>query len=133
MRLIVAEPKPIVYSAIEPVFKGRNLQVSSVSVRDRSKLLSELGFSGKLVVLSNRLLPGYTTNELFAREVKSINPNVIFVVYDGVIQNYSRAVDLRIPVFISNGKNTFGGHIVDFLSEFVFGAGSGIYVQLSLF
>ncbi len=132
MTIIVAERNPIIFSAIESLLRDRKLQVTAVSVRDRTTLLRWLRTSSNLVVLSNNILPGYTTNEQLAQEVKGENPGTLFVVYDGVIQNYSSSVDFRIPAFVSNGRNTFAGHIVDFLSERVFTAGSGVYVQLVL-
>lgn len=131
MKIILADRRGIVLSPIESGLRKRNIQVPVALARDGKTLREFLRLSDDLVVISAELLPGFTTNEQLAEEVKSIKPSVVFVVYNGVVDNYRRCVDFRIPSFVPKGDTTIGLHIVDFLSDSLFVVGSGVYVQLS--
>lgn len=132
MKLIVADRFGSVYSTIGAELIQRRIQVPLVWAMDRKRLFEYLRLSDDLVVISTKLLPGYTTNELLAKEVKQVNPRAVYIVYDGAVKQYAPCVDLRIPSFVNTGSNTFGQHIVDFLVRNLFVAGTGVYVQLEL-
>jgi hypothetical protein len=132
MKIIVADRRGIVFSAIESGLRKRNIQTPTVLARDGKTLREFLGLCADVVVVSAQLLPGYTTNEQLAEEVKKQCSGAVFVVYNSVVEKHGPNVDLRIPSFVGGGDQTIGLHIVDYLSDHVFVVGTGVYVQLSL-
>ncbi len=133
LRIVVAERRPMVFSAIEEGLQTRGVYVNLVAARSFQDLQRLVRTEKDCVVVSGHLLPGFTTNEGMAKELKQINRRLIFVVYNGVVEQFNRVVDLRIPTYVQRGDVTIGVHIVDFLSKHVFGPDSGYAVQLQLF
>ncbi len=133
LKIVVAERRPMVFSAIEEGLQTRGVYANLVAALSFQDLLRLVQTEEDCIVVSGHLLSGFTTNEGMAKELKRVNPRLVFVVYNGVVEKFNRVVDLRIPTYVQRGDVSIGVHIVDFLSKHVFGPDSGYAVQLQLF
>lgn len=122
MKVVVADRKGIVSAAIRTSFLSRKSSAEVISARNWSRVYDLVRSEERMVVVSAELIEGMKSNKELWRTIKLYNPNVIFVVYNGVDEKYDKedGIHFFIPSFGGDKVITPGQYIADFLLRNVF-------------
>ncbi len=97
MRLVIADRRGIVAAAILRDLLSGAERGSVKMALEWHELLPLIKPAGRVIVLSAQIIPGFKTATDLARQIKEVNREAVFFVYNGAGEDYGHEVDFVIP------------------------------------